>query len=66
MPEYNLFGSILPGEDDFVDDSYTQAELERMKWSELRSVAAEHPCQEVNGQTEQSEIVETLTGKERV
>jgi len=66
MSEYNLFGSILPGEDEFVDDSYSKAELERMDWAELRSVAAEHPCQEVNRQTEQHEIFETLKGKERV
>jgi len=64
MPE--IFPSLLPDGEDFVDDSYSRAELERMEWTELRSVAAEHPTEEVNGQSEAEEIKEVLTGKERV
>lgn len=66
MPDHSLYPSILPAGDDFVDDSYSRKELERMDWPELRSVAAEHPIEDVNGQSESEEIIETLTGEQRV
>lgn len=65
MADYSLFPEILP-DSDFVDDSYHEAELERLDWAELRSVAAAHPCEEVNGRSEAEEIIATLTGKQRV
>lgn len=61
----DLFPSILPGQD-FVDDSYSRAELERMAWDELRSVAAEHPKETVDGQTERETVIDELTGETRV
>lgn len=61
-----LFPSILPDNSEFVDDSYSRAELERMEWDELRSVAAEHPTEEVNGRSDREEIEDALTGEERV
>lgn len=63
MPD--IFPSILPGED-FVDDSYSRAELARMEWSELRSVAADHPKETVDGQTEREKVIDELTGEKRV
>jgi len=60
-----LFPSIIPGED-FVDDSYSRDELERKAWDELRSIAANHPTEEVNGRSDKEEILEALTGAERV
>lgn len=62
-----VFPSILPGRDEpFVDDSYTEAELERMDGNELQSVAARHPCEDVNGHSTAEEIREALVGRERV
>jgi len=67
MAEHTLFPSILPTADEpFVDDSYSKEELERKDWQELRQIAAKHPIEEINGQSEQAVIVETLTGEERV
>jgi hypothetical protein len=61
----DIFPSILP-ERDFVDDSYSRKELERMEWAELRSVAAEHPKESVDGQTERATVIAELTGEQRV
>jgi hypothetical protein len=61
----DIFPSILPNRD-FVDDSYSRKELERMEWAELRSVAAEHPKESVDGQTERETVIEELAGEQRV
>jgi hypothetical protein len=65
MAEYGLFPSILPDKE-FVDDSYHREELANMDWDELRGIAKEHPTEEVNGQSEREEIIDVLTGKQRV
>ena len=62
----SLFPSILPGNDEFVDDAYTEGELDDMNGNELQSLAAEHPTDEVNGKSKADEIREALIGKERV
>jgi len=62
-----VFPSILPdGDEEFVDDSYTAAELERMDWDELRAVAAATDTDAVNGKSERDEIEDVLVGHERV
>jgi hypothetical protein len=61
-----LFPSIIPGNEDFVDDSYSREELNRMEWDEIRGIAAEHPTDEVNGKSDRAEIEDALEGKERV
>lgn len=61
-----LFPSILPNGEEFVDDSYSLEELQRMEWSELRKVASEHPSEEVNGKSDKEAIIEALTGAKRV
>lgn len=62
-----LFPSILPDGEDFVDDSYSRQELSRMDYStELKPLAAEHPTDEVDGGASAEEIIEALTGEERV
>jgi len=62
-----IFPSILPDSDeDFVDDSYTAQELERLDGRELQSLAARHPTEEVNGRSTAEEIREVLVGLERV
>lgn len=60
-----LFPSILPGVE-FVDDSYSKQELERMEWSDLRQVASEHPNEDVNGKMDRESIIAVLEGEERV
>jgi len=60
-----LFPSILPDQD-FVDDSYTESELQGMDGRELQSLAAKHPTEEVNGKSKAVDIREALEGKERV
>lgn len=62
----DLFPSILPSNDDFVDDAYTAAELKRMDGNELQSLAATHPTDEVDGRTKADEIRDVLEGKKRV
>jgi hypothetical protein len=64
MPE-TLFPSILPGVD-FVDDSYTKEELERMDRQELQRIAAESESEEVDGRMSNDEIISFFIGKERV
>lgn len=62
-----LFPSILPDGEDFVDDSYSRAELERLDYStELKPLAADHPTDDVDGSASAAEIIEALEGKERV
>jgi len=62
----SVFPSILPNGEEFVDDSYSAEELDRMDGRELQSLAAEHPTDEVNGKSKKEEIREALEGKERV
>ncbi len=62
----DVFPSILPSEEPFVDDKYSRAELERKDGRELQSLAAEHPTEEVNGRMSAEDIVDGLEGKERV
>jgi hypothetical protein len=50
----------------FVDDSYQQAELERKEYSELQSIAAEHPSDDVHGQMTKDELIAGLEGLKRV
>ena len=61
-----IFPSILPDGEPFVDDSYSQEELERMEWDEIRSIAADHESDHVHGQMSKDELVEALEGKTRV
>lgn len=61
-----LFPSIIPGHEDFVDDSYSAKELERMDGRELQSLAAKHPTEEVNGKSKAVDIREALEGETRV
>jgi hypothetical protein len=61
-----IFPSILPDGDNFVDNTYTSAELARMEWEELRTVAADHPTDECNGSDTAEDIRATLEGKRRV
>lgn len=57
--------SFIPDEE-FVDDSYSRAELERMDGRELQSLAAQHPTEEVNGKSKAVDIREALEGEKRV
>jgi len=59
--------ALIPDDDaEFVDDSYSAEELDRMDGNELQSLAAEHPTDEVNGHSTAEEIRAVLEGKERV
>jgi len=62
-----VFPSILPGRDEpFADDSYSKQELERMEWSEIRSIAAEVDSDEINGQSDREDMEDFLEGHKRV
>jgi len=61
-----VFPSIIPSGDDFVDDSYTAAELERMDYHKLQSIAAEVDREDVHGRMPAEEIREALEGVQRV
>lgn len=61
-----VFPSILPTGEEFVDDKYSAAELDRMDGNELQSLAARHPTDEVNGRSKAEDIREALEGKKRV
>ena len=61
-----VFPSIIPSGDGFVDDSYTAAELERMDYQELQSIAAEVDREDVHGRMPAEEIREALEGVQRV
>ncbi|UBF23324.1 hypothetical protein M1M40_gp46 [Halorubrum tailed virus 29] len=59
--------SLIPDSDEeFVDNKYSAAELERMDGRELQSLAAAHPTDEVNGKSKADDIRDALEGKERV
>lgn len=60
-----LFPSIIP-DADFVDDTYTKGELEKKDYDELRSIAAEHPFDDVNGRMGRKELIDGLEGLKRV
>jgi len=65
--EHRLFPSILPDADDeFVDNRYTEGELEGMEYPELKSIAAEHPSDDVHGRMGKQELRNNLEGLERV
>lgn len=61
-----IFPSILPDGENFVDDTYTSAELARMDGRELQSLAADHPTDECNGRDTADDIRDTLEGKRRI
>ena len=61
-----VFPSIIPFGDGFVDDSYTAAELERMDYQELQSIAAEVDREDVHGRMPAEEIRDALEGIQRV
>jgi len=61
-----VFPSIIPSGDDFVDDSYIAAELERMDYQELQSIAAEVDREDVHGRMPAEEIRDALEGIQRV
>jgi hypothetical protein len=61
-----IFPSILPDGESFVDDTYSRAELDRMDGRELQSLAAEHPTDECNGSDKAAEIRDVLVGKQRI
>lgn len=63
----DIFPSILPDSDDeFVDDSYSRAELDRMDGNELQRLAARHPTDTVNGHSTKEDIRDALEGEPRV
>jgi hypothetical protein len=61
-----VFPSILPSDEEFVDDAYSRAELERMDWDTIRSIAVEYDTDEINGRSDREEIEDWLEGKERI
>jgi hypothetical protein len=61
-----IFPSILPDGENFVDDTYSRAELDRKDYPELQKIAAAHDTDAVDGNTPADEIREELTGKLRV
>ena len=61
-----LFPSILPTGEEFVDDSYTAEELDRMSWSEIQSIAATVDSEEIDGHSDREDIEAFLEGHERV
>ena len=68
MPgQYSVFPSIIPDDEgDFVDNTYNKAELERKDYQELKSIAAEHESESVHGQMTQEDMIEGLTGLQRL
>lgn len=60
--------ALIPDDqdDEFLDDSYTEGELQRMDGNVLQSIAARHPSEEVNGRSKASDIREALVGEKRV
>jgi len=61
-----VFPSILPSGDEFVDDSYSRTELDRMDGQELQSLAAKHPSEDVHGRMKAEDIKDGLEGEKRV
>jgi len=66
MARPTLFPSILPNGEDFVDDSYSPQELERMSGHELQSLAAKHPSDDVHGRMKADDIRDGLAGETRI
>jgi len=65
MATYTVFPSILPdGDEEFVDDSYSRAELEQKEYTELQQIAAEYD--DVAGNAPHDDLLDALEGKERV
>lgn len=59
--------SLIPdSDDDFIDDKYQSGELERMEYDELRSIAAEHPSEDVHGRMSKGDLRDALEGLKRV
>lgn len=59
--------SLIPDSDEeFVDDKYGAAELDRLDGRELQSLAAAHPTDEVNGRSKADDIRDVLEGAKRV
>lgn len=59
--------SLIPDSDDeFVDDAYSAAELERMDWDTIRSIAAEYDTDEINGRSDREDMEEWLEGQTRL
>jgi hypothetical protein len=65
MAKPSLFPSILP-DADFVDDTYSEDELNRKDYDELRQIAADHESESVHGRMGKDELVEALEGLQRV
>jgi len=58
---------VFPGLiEQWQDDEYRRRELEEKEHSELKSIAAEHPSEEVNGRMSTDELVDGLEGLERL
>ena len=67
MANYSIFPSILPSNEPFVDDSYSEEELRRMDYAtELKPLASKHPTDEVDGSASAEEIIEALEGEKRI
>jgi len=62
----SLFPSITPNGDDFVDDSYSRQELERMDYSDLQSIAAKVDSDDVHGRMGRENLVDGLEGENRI
>lgn len=62
----DIFPSILPNGEDFVDSEYSREELERMDWQEIRSIAAQVESEEIDGQSDRTEMEDFLEGHERL
>lgn len=50
----------------FADTAYTEGELKRMDYDDLRAIAAAHPSDDVHGRMGKAELREELQGLERV
>ena len=58
---------IFPGLiDQWQDSTYRRRELEEKEHSELKSIAAEHPSDDVNGRMSTDELVDGLEGLKRL
>jgi len=66
MSEHTLFPSIVPEGEDFVDNQYTAAELDRMEWQEIRAIAAQVDSDEITGQSDREDMEDYLEGHKRV
>ena len=66
MANYNIFPSITPDNEPFVDDSYSRVELERMEWQEIRQIATEYDTDEINGRSDRDKMESWLEGRERL